>query len=1083
MGWTARCFVYAADAEQNPTEQQATEPMETTVPETEPAETEPSVTEVPATEPTVTEPTVTEPPATEPPATEPPATDTPATEPPATDTPATEPPATEPPATDTPATEPPATDTPATEPPATEPPATESDATEPFDMALTDALNDEINLLTESVADPTVQDGDLGTVVGQGITFRLYNYSTAINKAAGAASWRTISQYFTFRNSRMESGTDAESFNIPSPGTNAQHDQDGYTKFHATVERVLNGGYPVLDLTRNADGSSRTNPGISKEERSLRYLFSAGDHAVTAYSPGNTILQQSGSHFWYNSADHAVDYDPSDNRFRLRNYVERNSTTAGYGASYGDFLPFTYTGGIQLGSTEDGAAYHVDTLDTDYWFGMTMQVNFFQTKGGRLGDQNMIFRFSGDDDVWVFVDDVLVLDLGGTHGTVDGSINFATGEVLQYLSWGGANATETEKTLGSSTSFPTTIRECFDAAGRIPNGGWSTDGKTFADFSEHTLKFFYLERGSAVANCSLDFRLPTLPDESLTVTKDLSIDENGQVRDYIADSFDYRFRVMKVDNAGNITGEPFITAGMTYSLLEDGVKTGSGTVGEDNSFLLRAGQSAQFTQMLRKGNGATAYVVEEIMPDDLTGQYAGVEYLISGIGGETITENDPEMPFTAFQTGVLSADQTQTVTFRNRVDTDKLGTLKITKHAAAGTQIPEDLYFQMRVKLGGKLLPVGTAYSVGDTRRTVETAGVLCLRANETAVVEQGILSGTTYQVTELSASFDGYRPTYSGEAEPAGEVDCNEDGASGTFPVGATVQITVTNADYDFALQIPIRKKVLDFQGGADFSFAVEQVESTGDDWQVIETLPEIRIAVTDSQIAEETITIGYRFTEEGVFYYRIREIAGNESFLYDTGIYIVEVTVSDGKAVITGIERDEKQAESVMFVNRVITSLTVTKTVTGAAGSVRFPFTVEVFLDGVPFLIPENMGSKEYAVNGNRISFSLGHGESITLPCIPMHAVVTVEEHDHDGFLVFTQLEAGEESQTDGAERTLYFDDAPRTIHFKNQCGYRLPNTGGIGTTLYTAGGTTVSLSMGAALLYKKMRNGRRKAAPPEA
>jgi len=933
------------------------------------------------------------------------------------------------------------------------------------------------------VSDAGVQAGDLGTVSGQGITFRLFNYSTDINKASGSNAWRTISSYFTFRNSRLEVGADAASFYIPSPNINAEHDQDGFTKHHATVERVLDSGYPVLDLTRNADGSGRDNPGIDRSVRSLRYLFSSGDHAVTAYSPGNTILQQSGSHYWYNSADHAVDYDLSANRFRLRSYAERNTTTAGYGTAYGDFLPFTYTGGIAQGSTEAGVPYHVDTNDTDYWFGMTMQVNFFQTKGGRLGDQNMVFRFSGDDDVWVFVDDVLVLDLGGTHGTVNGSIDFATGEVLQYLSWGGANATEAERTNGSNTSFPTTIRACFDAAGREPNGGWSANGQTFADYSEHTLKFYYLERGAAVANCSLDFRLPTLPDESLTVTKDLSAHADEEIRDYIADSLYYRFRVMKADAAGNATDDPFITAGMAYTLLENGVKTGTGTVGEDNTFQLKAGQSAQFTKMLQKGNGATQYIVEEIMPDTLTGQYAGVEYLISGEGGDAVTEDYPAQPFTAFQTDTLSAEQTQTVTFRNRVDTGKLGTLKITKQAAPGTQIPADLYFQIQVKLGEVLLPVGSHYRVGEERRAVESAGILFLRAGETAVIEQGILSGTTCYVTELSSSLDGYRATYSGTVEPDGTVICNDDGASGTLPLSGTIHITIVNADYDFALQIPIRKTVLDFQRKDTFSFLVEQVEKTGDTWQVVETLPETRITVIDSQTAEEVLTIGYCSHDEGVFYYRITERTGDGSYLYDSSVFVVEVTVSGGRAEITGIRKNGTDAETVSFVNRAVTSLTVTKTITGGTGAVKFPFVVEVFLNGRPFEVTALPDAADYTADGNRLSFSLGHGEHITLPCIPIGATVKVEEQEYEGFLVSSELEDGTQQRINGATREILFSNAPQIVHFFNQTGFRLPNTGGAGTILYTAGGATLSLSMSAALLYKRLRKGKGTNSPPNA
>lgn len=932
----------------------------------------------------------------------------------------------------------------------------------------------------ESIPDAKPQDDDLTTVSGQGITFRLFNYSTEINKSAGSSAWRAISPYFTFRNSKMENGSDPTLYSIPSPTINADYDQDGYKINHATVERILDGGYPILDLTRNAEGNSRPDPGISRDIRSLRYLFSAGDHAVTAYSPTNTILQQSGSHYWYNSAEHAVDYDLQENRFRLRGYAERNSITADYGGGYGDFLPFTYTGGVQQGSAENGVPYHVDSDQTDYWFGMTMQVNFFQSKGGRLGDQNMIFRFSGDDDVWVFVDNVLVLDLGGTHGTVNGSINFATGEVLQYLNWGGANATEAERTGGSATSFPTTIRACFDAAGRTPNGGWSSDGQTFADFSEHTLKFFYLERGSAVANCSLDFRLPTLPDESLTVTKDLVSDVKEDMRDYLSDTVSYCFRVMKADGAGNATDEPFLTSGMTYSLLENGTKIGTGTVGEDHCFRLRVGQSAQFTQMLRKGNGATAYVVEELLPDDLTGQYSGVDYLISGIGGETITEHDPAAHFTAYKTGMLSADQTQTVTFRNRVDIRELGTLKITKQAAPGTVIPLDLFFQIQVKLGGNLLPVGTRYSVGETERTVETAGALLLRVGETAVIEQGILGGTDYQITELSASFDGYRPTYTGIVHPAGEVSCTADGATGIFPLAGTIHITIANADYDFAVDIPLSKKVLDFKGSSAFSFSVEQVERKENGWIVTETRPETRITVSGTNQARERITIGYRSHEAGVFYYRIREIPGNELLLYDTAVYLVEITVADGKAKITGIQRNGVDTEEIAFINRAVTTLTVIKTITGGSGSTKFPFRAEIYLEDEPFFLPENSDGNGYTAEGNVVYFSLGHGERITLPFIPINAVVKVEEYDYEGFQVFTELEGTGETKISGASRELYFQDEPQILHFTNQSGFRLPNTGGTGTAIYNIGGTV--LFMGTAWLQIKSRKGKRKDDPPK-
>ena len=983
---------------------------------------------------------------------------------------------------DTEETEPTAAETEPTED--TEPPAAEMEPTEIPDESIAPetvpeetlpaVIDETVTEETEPIIhDASAQDGDLAVVSGQGITMRLFNYSWDINKSSGNAAWRPISSYFTFRNSRMTVGTDPTAVNIPSPNTNSAHDQDGFTKYHATVERVLNGGYPVLDLTRNADGTARTDPGVSQSTRSLAYLFSGGDHAVTAYRPGNTILQKSGNHYWYTSASHAVDYDVQAGIFRLRSYTERNSTTANYGSRYGDFLPYTYTGGVEIGTSEDGVPYHVENADTDYWFGMTMEVNFFQTKGGILDGQEMIFSFSGDDDVWVFVDDVLVLDLGGTHGTVDGSINFATGQVLQYLSWGGANSGADARTRGSDTSFPTTIRACFDAAGRTPNGGWSADGNTFASFTEHTLKFFYLERGAAVANCTLDFRLPTLPDESLTVTKDLIADGDSDLRDFIADSLSYRFRVMMADSAGNATEEFFITAGMTYDLLENGSKIGTGTVGDDGCFALKAGQSAQFSKMLEKGGGAVSYVVEEIMPDGLLGQYGGVEYVVSGAGGEAKTEENPAEAFTAFQTGALSAEQTQAVTFRNRVDTSKLGTLQVTKLAAPGAQIPADAGFSVQVKLGGELLPVGTLYDVNGTSKTVETAGILLLRVDETAVLEQGILSGTAYEITELNTAEGGFRASYAGTVQPSGDLECTDCGVTGTFPLAGTVHVTVTNADYDFAVQIPVSKTVLDHQHTDTFAFEVEAVEPIDGGWQTAETLPELLLTVTGTQAANGLITIGYPIGTEGTFYYKISEQPGTGSYIYDSSFFIVEVTAADGSAAVTKLLKNGAEAvDSVSFVNRVTTSLTVTKTITGGTGSVKFPFTATVTLDGAPFLLPQPETGAAYTVSGNVISFSLGHGDSITIPHIPLGAVVTVEEQEHEGFTVSTQIEGVDTGAVPGSGREIAFSGSAMTVHVTNQTSFRLPDTGGNGNEAYILGGAALCACCGAALLYNPRR-----------
>ena len=831
-------------------------------------------------------------------------------------------------------------------------------------------------------ADANESTSDIKTYTGsdQGITMKLFNYSNKINyvlkESADTSTTltesdyelRKIAPYFNFRGDGKNGVGSDTNLVLPVPTRNDTYDVDGYTSNHATVERTLDeDGFPVLDLSRHTttDGSGETvtaiDPGLAEAQRSLAYLFSAGDDAVTAYAPNNTLLlvdEDDPTHFYYNSKENAVDYDIANNLFRVRNYTERTQSTAGSAGGYCDYLPFNYTGGNKVGTNSSTKQdYHVETEDVDYWFGTTMEVEFFQTKDGRIGTDAMTFSFSGDDDVWVFIDDVLVLDLGGTHGTVDGSIDFSTGEVLQYLTWGEKNSTEAAKTEGSDTSFPTSLKACFDAAERTPNGGWNEEETTFADYTKHTLKFYYLERGSSVANCKIDFRLCTLPEKSLTVTKQLSAaetEDETEVREYIEDSLTYKFRVLKAEG-GKATDDLFVKSGTTYSIIEDGQVTGTGAVGDDGYFTLKAGQSAQFLKMLELGAGATEYVVEEVMPTSLTGQYGGVEYSVAKDTG-TVTEEGKESEsseFTGYQTDVLSAENTQTVTYNNKVDTTQLGVLKITKELAAGAKFTEGKNFDIQVKLGEELLPVGTKYTVGEETRSVEREGIISLAIGETATLVQGLLSGTAYEIVELGQ--DGFHASYRGTVTTGGNTvacDYDTEKASGEFPLAGVVHVTVTNANYDFKCEVPISKQALNNNAEATFDFAVERVEKQVDEqgketYKTIRELPGSNITVTDGTVQNSEIVIGYQAGTDGTYYYKITEKPGKQSFIYDKTYYIVQITVDgdSSSATLDGIWKNgAEEVKVASFVNQKAGSILVRKIVEGTDSDSKFEFTVKI-------------------------------------------------------------------------------------------------------------------------------------------
>ncbi|WP_295090383.1 SpaA isopeptide-forming pilin-related protein [Ruminococcus sp.] len=164
--------------------------------------------------------------------------------------------------------------------------------------------------------------------------------------------------------------------------------------------------------------------------------------------------------------------------------------------------------------------------DADYYFGMELDAGFTQTPDGKDNwGHDIIFEFTGDDDFWLYVDGELVIDLGGIHSALPGKVNFATGDVE-------VNGKKTNlrdqfvsnyRTRGKSDAeIIEELKNHFAYDTSITNPQISDFEKVFKDYTNHSMKIFYMERGAGASNLHMRFNLNYVKEGNVTMTKEVT---------------------------------------------------------------------------------------------------------------------------------------------------------------------------------------------------------------------------------------------------------------------------------------------------------------------------------------------------------------------------------------------------------------------------------------------------------------------------------------------------------------------------------------------------------------------------------
>lgn len=275
-------------------------------------------------------------------------------------------------------------------------------------------------------------------------------------------------------------------------------------------------------------GKNSKNTVLGKVYENVTFPFVKKAMTSSSRTSGGTV-----DYWCFDSADQSLanknlqlQYDKTDEYFLQSTDTEVKGRTADEVTSNGNYFP--------LNSSDQSG----DASKLNYGFGQKFDLKFRLTSDGKVVDSEnnkvpIEFNFSGDDDVWVFIDGQLVLDVGGDHDVVEGTIDFANKK---------AKVNRVKKNTSNNGGEAGVIKDVVKKFPDILNG---------ADYftKEHTLTMFYMERGLWESNMKITFNFPQ--ENKLTVEKEVdTTGANDIFKESLADVGRFDFEIKNLATSG-----------------------------------------------------------------------------------------------------------------------------------------------------------------------------------------------------------------------------------------------------------------------------------------------------------------------------------------------------------------------------------------------------------------------------------------------------------------------------------------------------------------------------------------------------